>query len=154
MYALSYATEPFRLSLPRTRSTLTLFPASSNVPETCTPLAAGHTYDDALSFALEVGKAVEQLMPGTTLERALNKRKGRLYLDCMQNAFGKTIVAPYSLRGGDGAPVSAPLKWSEVNESLDPTQYNLKTMTARLAKLGDLFAPALEGGVRLPRVKG
>jgi bifunctional non-homologous end joining protein LigD len=71
----------------------------------------------------------------------------------MQNGYGKTVVAPYSLRGIDGAPVSAPLKWSEVRAGLDPKQFNLRTMPARLKEVGDLFAPALQQGVRLPRFK-
>jgi bifunctional non-homologous end joining protein LigD len=117
------------------------------------PLTAGHTYEDAESFALSVGETVAKQLDTVTLERSIAKRKGRLYFDCMQNGYGKTIVAPYSLRGVDGAPVSAPLRWSEVNASLDPRKFNLRTMPERLAKVGDLFAPALTAGIRLPRFK-
>ena len=115
------------------------------------PLAKGHTFEDAQSFALQVGETVVQQLPQVTLERALNKRKGRLYFDCLQNAYGKTAVAPYSPRGIYGAPVAAPLRWEEIDEKLDPSKYNLKTMPARLEKLGDLFEPALKNGIRLPR---
>jgi hypothetical protein len=38
-----------------------------------------------------------------------------------------------------------------VRPGLDPRGFNLKTMPARLGKMGDLFAPALMQGVRLPR---
>ena len=93
------------------------------------------------------------MITDATLERAIAKRKGRLYLDCLQNGYGKTIVAPYSPRAVDGAPVSAPLKWSEVNESLDAAAFTMKTMPERLRAVGDLFAPALESGVRLPRLR-
>jgi bifunctional non-homologous end joining protein LigD len=117
------------------------------------PLAAGHTYEDAQNFALSVGETVAKQLPQVTLERATAKRKGRLYFDCMQNGYGKTVVAPYSLRGVDGAPVSAPLKWSEVRAGLDPKEFNLRTMPARLQEAGDLFAPALRQGIRLPRFK-
>jgi bifunctional non-homologous end joining protein LigD len=95
-----------------------------------------------------------QQLPQVTLERALSKRKGRLYFDCLQNAYGKTGVAAYSPRGVDGAPVSAPLRWEEINAKLDPSKFNLETMPARLDKLGDLFEPALKNGIRLPRYKG
>ena len=117
------------------------------------PLAAGHTYEDAESFALSVGETVAKQLDTVTLERSIAKRKGRLYFDCMQNGYGKTIVAPYSLRGVDGASVSTPLRWSEVDASLDPRKFNLRTMPERLAKVGDLFAPALTAGIRLPRFK-
>ena len=117
------------------------------------PLAKGHTYEDAESFALQVGETVAKQLKNVTLERSRAARRGRLYFDCMQNAYGKTVVAPYSLRGFEGAPVSTPLRWSEVKPGLDPRQLNLKTMPQRLREMGDLFAPALTQGVRLPRYK-
>ncbi|MCU1349303.1 MAG: ATP-dependent ligase, partial [Acidobacteria bacterium] len=117
------------------------------------PLEQGYTHDDAADFACNVAAAVTSKFPDMTVERALVKRRGRLYLDCMQNAYGKTIVAPYSPRGIDGAPVSAPLEWSEVTKKLDPLKYTIKTMPARLAKKGDLFAPVLKKGIKLPTLK-
>jgi bifunctional non-homologous end joining protein LigD len=115
------------------------------------PLAKGHTYDDSQSFALQVGETLAKQVKEITLERSKSKRDGRLYFDCMQNGYGKTVIAPYSLRGADGAPVSAPLKWAEVEPGLDPSKLNLRTMPGRLKKVGDLFEPALTQGVRLPR---
>ncbi len=116
------------------------------------PLAPGYTHEDAVEFACSVAGAVTQHVPDMTVERSLAKRRGRLYLDCMQNGYGKTIVAPYSLRAIDGAPVSAPLKWDEINRKLDPLKFNLRTMPKRLDKVGDLFAPALSGGAKLPKL--
>ena len=116
------------------------------------PLGPGHTHEQAVEFALKIGDAVASSLEGVTLERPKAARKGRLYLDCMQNGKGKTIVAPYSLRAIAGAPVSAPLAWDEVTPRLDPSKYNLGTMEARVAKVGDLFAPAVAGRARLPRL--
>src|SRR5262249_39132490 len=117
------------------------------------PLAPGHTHDDTLEFALALGRAVAGVLPSVTLERSISKRRGRLYLDCMQNGYGKTIVAPYSPRGINGAPVSAPLKWSEVSKKLDPLQFSIKTIPRRLDQVGDLFEVMTRSGVRLPRVR-
>ena len=114
------------------------------------PLAPGYSHEDANAFACSIAGAVAREVPWMTVERALNQRRGRLYLDCMQNAYGKTVVAPYSLRAIDGAPVSAPLKWEEVTKKLDPLKYNLRTMPNRLAKVGDLFAKVLETKTKLP----
>jgi bifunctional non-homologous end joining protein LigD len=117
------------------------------------PLAGGYTHEEANEFACSISAAVASKVPEFTMERALTKRRGRLYLDCMQNAYGKTVVAPYSLRAIDGAPVSAPLKWEEVTKKLDPKKFNLRTMPDRLAKVGDLFARIFEERVKLPELK-
>jgi len=117
------------------------------------PLAPGYSHEEALDFGCMVAAGVAAKVPGITVERSLAKRRGRLYLDCMQNGYGKIVVAPYSPRAIDGAPVSAPLKWSEITKKLDPLKYNIRTMPNRLAKVGDLFAPALENGVKLPQLR-
>jgi bifunctional non-homologous end joining protein LigD len=117
------------------------------------PLAAGYTHEQANAFACGIAAAVTREVPSMTVDRALSRRRGRLYLDCMQNAYGKTMVAPYSPRAIDGAPVSAPLKWDEVNRKLDPKKFNIRTMPNRLARVGDLFAEALKNGARLPELK-
>jgi bifunctional non-homologous end joining protein LigD len=117
------------------------------------PLAAGHSFEQVQRFALELGRGLEKLVPELTLERSLAKRRGRLYLDCLQNAYGKTVAAPYTLRAADGAPVSAPLHWSEVTKRLDPARYNLKTMRKRLDQVGDLFAEGLRTRVKLPTLR-
>jgi bifunctional non-homologous end joining protein LigD len=117
------------------------------------PLAPGYTHEEVADFACSVAAAVAARVPGITVERSLAKRRGRLYLDCMQNGYGKTVVAPYSLRAQDGAPVSAPLKWSEITKKLDPLKYNIRTMPNRLAKVGDLFAAVFENPVKLPKLR-
>src|ERR1051325_2863483 len=117
------------------------------------PLASGYSHEEAADFACSIAEAVTAKVPGMTVERSLSQRRGRLYLDCMQNGYGKTVVAPYSLRAIDGAPVSAPLKWSEITPKLDPLKFNIKTMPNRLAKVGDLFAAVFENRVKLPKLK-
>jgi bifunctional non-homologous end joining protein LigD len=116
------------------------------------PITSGYTHEDANEFACSLAAAVTARVPGMTVERSLAQRKGRLYLDCMQNAYGKTIVAPYSPRAIDGAPVSAPLKWSEITKKLDPLQFTIKTMPKRLDKVGDLFADVFKNKVKLPKL--
>jgi len=116
------------------------------------PIAAGYTHEQANAFASSVAEAVTARVPTMTVERSLAKRRGRLYLDCEQNAYGKTVVAPYALRAIDGAPVSAPLQWSEVTKKLYPLKFNLRTMPKRLDKVGDLFADVLKKRVKLPKL--
>ena len=101
-------------------------------------------------FACSIADAVRRKLAVLTVERSLSQRRGRLYLDCMQNGYGKTIVAPYSPRGIDGAPVSAPLQWSEITPGSTQARFSIRTMPKRLEKLGDLFEPVLHGGITLP----
>jgi bifunctional non-homologous end joining protein LigD len=115
------------------------------------PLAPGHTYAQTQRFSERIAAGLEaELGAIATTERSISKRRGRLYLDVGQNARGKTVVAPYSLRAIGGAPFSAPLKWSEVTRKLDPLRFNLKTLAKRLEAVGDLFSQALQGKQSLP----
>jgi len=109
------------------------------------PVAPGVTYDDTARLANHLASALARVLPNiATTELPKEKRRGRLYVDALQNAEGRTLVAPYTLRALDGAPVSAPLRWSEVTPKLDPNAFQLRTFQARLDAHGDLFAPALE----------
>lgn len=115
------------------------------------PLRRGYTHEQATRFASDVANQVAaQLSDIATTERTINKRHGRLYIDAGQNGRGKTVVVPYTLRALDGAPFSAPLKWSEVTRRLDPSRFNIKTLRKRLDAVGDLFVPVLKTKQKLP----
>jgi len=79
-----------------------------------------------------------------TLERSLKKRRGgRIYLDHLQNARGKSVVAPYTVRAEAGATVSTPLTWTEVERPLSPRDFMIDTLPQRLTRRGDLYVPVL-----------
>ena len=69
-----------------------------------------------------------------TVEIRKAKRGGRVYIDVLQNARGHHAVPPYVLRPVPGAPVSTPLRWSELKADLDPKRFTLRTVPARLAR--------------------
>ena len=73
----------------------------------------------------------------STTARALSARRGRVYLDHLQNGYGKTIAAPYTVRPRPGAPVSTPLRWSEVTARLDPSRFTIRNVPRRAERLGD-----------------
>ncbi len=115
------------------------------------PLAAGYTYDTAKMFAEAVASQLGQRRADlVTLERSLKKRDQSLvYLDFLQVGRGKTIVSAYSVRARNGAPVSTPLDWSEVEAfarkrggSPEETfaQFNMRTTPKRLERDGDLWS--------------
>ncbi|MGZ6125769.1 MAG: non-homologous end-joining DNA ligase, partial [Myxococcales bacterium] len=110
------------------------------------PLGGQLTHSQSTALAELIARAVESRHSkiGTT-ERHIPSRKGRVYLDFLQNGYGKTIAGPFSARPVAGATVSMPLRWAEVNGKLDPRRYTLKTAPARMKKLGkDPLAPVLE----------
>lgn len=74
-----------------------------------------------------------------TTEFYKKDRKGRLFLDTLRNSLGATVVAPYSLRGRPGAPVSAPILWSEL-DAITPDGIRLGDVRGRLDRLGDPWA--------------
>lgn len=101
------------------------------------PLGGQLTHSQAVTLAELIALTVEKEHPEiSTTARKIADRRGRVYLDCYQNGYGKTIAGPFSARPVAGAPVSMPLRWSEVNAKLDPRRYTLKTAPARMKKLG------------------
>jgi bifunctional non-homologous end joining protein LigD len=117
------------------------------------PVAPGHTPEQTFEFSQRVCAMVAQLKPELiSLEAETGPRRGRLYLDCVQNYQGKTLVLPYSVRAADGAPLSMPVAWSEVTPSLDPRAFTIRTGRARLDAVGDLFSPVLAGTLQLAPV--
>jgi bifunctional non-homologous end joining protein LigD len=118
------------------------------------PWRRGPSHEDATDFGRKIASAVAAALPEiATVERMKAKRGGRLYIDFLQNGSGKTIVAPYSIRAKDGAPVSTPVEWSEVTDALDPKKFTIRTVPERVAKKGDLLAPLLTGPRDMPAVR-
>jgi bifunctional non-homologous end joining protein LigD len=107
------------------------------------PVARRHTYAQTREFSEIVAGALARAHPGlATTEWTKAKRRGVL-IDSNQNGEGKTIASAYSLRPKPGAPVSTPLRWDEVNESLDPAAFTMEAVRERVASEGDLFAGVL-----------
>ncbi len=107
------------------------------------PIGRRSTYADTRSFAEIVAGAIARTHPRlVTTEWSKAKRRGIL-IDANQNGEGKTIASAYSVRPHPGAPVSAPLEWTEVNETLDPATYTMTAVLERVRRRGDLFAGVL-----------
>jgi bifunctional non-homologous end joining protein LigD len=109
-------------------------------------LALKYAYEQARMFSELVARVVVDRAPEhATLARDVSARNGRAYIDYLQLGHGKTIAAPFAVRPIPGAPVSAPLRWDEVRERLDPRDFNIRTMPRRMARLKrDPFIGAIE----------
>jgi bifunctional non-homologous end joining protein LigD len=112
------------------------------------PLGARYTYEQTRNFArLLAVLGVETEPEISTVNRPLRARGGKVYIDFGQNGHGQTIVAPYAVRPLAGAPASCPLEWREVTARLDPTRFNLKTMSDRFETMTDPLMPVLGPGI-------
>ncbi|HEY0680155.1 MAG TPA: DNA ligase D [Chitinophagaceae bacterium] len=117
------------------------------------PLGAKYTYEDSKEFGRAIVRLVHAELPGfTSIERLTEKRKGKIYLDFLQNRPQATVASVYSLRPKPGAPVSAPLHWDEVKEGLRIVDFNIFNMIARLKETGDIFKPVLGKGIDLKKI--
>lgn len=120
------------------------------------PLKPVHTYEEVAEFALRVAELVVEASPDVaTIERSLKKRKRRaIYIDHMQNARGKSVVAPYSVRPKPGATVSAPLEWKEVEgKKIRIEDFTIGNMLRRIERKGELFKPVLRSRQTLDKAK-
>jgi bifunctional non-homologous end joining protein LigD len=88
-----------------------------------------------------------------TVERTVRARGNRVYVDCLQNILGKTLASAYSARASQYAGVSTPLSWKEVDRGVRREDFTIRTVPARIAKVGDLWAGlAASKGADLSRV--
>jgi len=116
------------------------------------PLAAKYGYDQSQMFARIIVSLVHQQVPEfTSLERMISGRKGKMYLDFLQNRPGATIAGPYSLRPKPGATVSMPLAWDEVKPGMTMHDFTIFNAVDRLKETGDLFKGVLGRGIDLAK---
>ncbi len=117
------------------------------------PLYPIYTYEEVRRFVMNVCRVVNEILPQkTTMERKIERREGKLYLDYLQNVQGKTLVSPYSPRPKAGAPVSMPLSWEEIEKgNFSPRNFNIQSTVSKVREQGDLFAPVLTDKQFIPK---
>jgi bifunctional non-homologous end joining protein LigD len=117
------------------------------------PLSAKYTYDQCQLFGKIIATQVHERLPKfTSIERMTRNRRGKLYVDYLQNRPKATLAAPYSLRPKPGATVSMPLHWEEVKKGLQMKDFTIQNALARIKTEGDLFKPVLGKGVNLEKL--
>lgn len=100
------------------------------------PLAPRHTWDTCLSFARAAAEAMVRRDPDLfTITFAKKGRERQILVDYLRNNRTNTSIAAFSTRAREGAPVSVPLAWSELTDTLDPLTFTVETVPVRLAQL-------------------
>ncbi len=98
------------------------------------------TFTDVRHAAIAFGRELERRLPGEVTTKWWKEERGeRIFVDYNQNARDRTIASAYSIRPKPGAPVSAPVEWDELSE-VAPEDFNVATMPARFAEVGDRHA--------------
>lgn len=99
------------------------------------PLGGLCTYEQSRQLANLVVRVIyDQHRDISSIARTLSARGGKVYLDWLQNRHGQLIAAPFCVRPLPGAPVSMPLRWSEVTPKLQIRDFDIRTALDRLAK--------------------
>ncbi len=106
------------------------------------PLKPNYTYEETRMVVKFIADYITEKNPlKVTVERSIKKRGSLLYFDYLQFWRGKTLPAPYSVRGRNKATVSAPLEWEEVQQKkIRPEDFTILTMKERISRKGDVFS--------------
>jgi bifunctional non-homologous end joining protein LigD len=105
----------------------------------------GFTFPEARTIAQKICGDIHKAVPEiTTTEITVDKRGDKLYLDPNQNDEADTVAAPYSVRPHHHPTVSTPLDWKEVTIKLNPSDFTLHTLPARIKQKGELFKNVLD----------
>jgi bifunctional non-homologous end joining protein LigD len=116
------------------------------------PVGRQCTYEQTRTLGGLLARLVAAELPEiATVTRLPAKREGKVYVDFVQNGHGRLLAAPFSVRPLPGAPVSMPLRWSEVGPKLAIGNFTIKNAAARMAKLkADPLRPVLDLAPDLP----
>lgn len=97
------------------------------------PLKPTVGWDVFYNFAKRVAEVMEQKWPDrytSNIRKA--KRKDKIFIDWIRNGRGATSIAPYSIRARNGARVSMPIRWDEL-DTVEPDAVNMANALSRIA---------------------
>jgi DNA ligase D-like protein (predicted polymerase) len=105
------------------------------------PIRPGRGWKQVHAATRDIAERIAATAPAsfTTTMGAAN-RKGRIFIDFHRNARGATAVAPWSLRARPTLPVSAPLRWEDLEAVDAPEDLNYSSLPALMLTSGDPWA--------------
>ncbi len=113
------------------------------------PIAPEWTFTQVRRSAIAVARELERRAPERITTAWWKEERGtKIFVDYNQTARDRTIACAYSVRPRPHAPVSAPLRWDELDRAV-PADFDLATMPVRFAEAGDVHADMDEHAFRL-----
>jgi len=104
------------------------------------PILAKYSFEQMIASVKALAQEfIKRNGKRVTLKMNKEKRKGKLLLDIFRNHQGHTTVAPYSLRGKPGAPISMPILWKELEGISSSQHFTLQNYKERLDIQGDAW---------------
>lgn len=98
------------------------------------PLNPTVSWDAFHDFAKRVAEVMEQKWPDRYTSNVRKaKRTNKIFIDWIRNGRGATSVAPYSIRAREGAKVSMPIAWDEL-DTVAPNGIGMADAIARIGK--------------------
>jgi bifunctional non-homologous end joining protein LigD len=114
---------------------------------------AGASFEDTKRFSEGLAQLFERNQGELVVSKqAKSLRPGKVLIDWSQNDAHKTTICAYSLRARPRPTVSTPVDWDEVKRAMQgkPLSFEAREVLKRVTEHGDLFAPVLGGGQKLP----
>ncbi|MBV9522485.1 MAG: DNA ligase D, partial [Alphaproteobacteria bacterium] len=98
------------------------------------PVTPRLPWPEAKAFTKAIADGLVAAAPERyTATLAKRARRGKIFIDYLRNGRGATAVGAFSTRARPGAPVSAPLSWSEVEGGIRSDQFTIANLPERLA---------------------
>lgn len=106
------------------------------------PLTRRAAWDEAKSFCEAIARGIADAEPERYIATmSKHKRRGKIFVDYLRNGRGATSIAPYSTRARQGAPVSMPIAWDDLDDLQSAAQYTVENTPKWLkARGGDPWA--------------
>ncbi len=101
------------------------------------PIERNLTFEQTRAFAGNIAEHLSKVTHSVTTSKTQAEKKGKVFLDSAQNAWGGSLAAPYSVRSTPDATVSTPITWRECEKCMNPALLNMASIPARLSAIGD-----------------
>ena len=109
------------------------------------PIEPRWSFTQARRATIALGRELERRLPDRVTMKWWKEERGqKIFVDYNQMARDRTIASAYSIRANPRATVSTPVTWEELPD-VEPDDFDVTTVPARFARVGDLYAPLVAG---------